>query len=883
MSTHGSRSRRWVARISAAALLVGTTTAVSFSAVSTASADPVTGAVSTSVNTEADGPIEDLCQNGNADNNCNIYNDKQYVWLSGLPDATGVNDGTYFFAVLVPGGQGANSDANPNDGTAKNLSDTVLAPHEAGYVNGAPDGSAAPSGDAYTDRTFTITNGVISYSGTTHQFANDKIRLFPYDDTTNPGGEYILAVCRVPAPAAEGEDAPEYLPGVDPASCKYDAFKVKVEDDNPPTLADNLQITKDAAGAYTTTYTWSVTKSLYDESQAEIETSSSSVTLDYDIDVQKSAGTTSGITVTGTITVTNPNVDDVSGVTVTDTLSDGTVCTVTDGTSVTVGTGETTFAYTCSLAALPTDEPLINTASVSWAKQTLEDGELEAGSADFSFGNEDFDGDGEIDLIAFTETTVDDCISVVDYFDGDLVGESLGTTCQSTSYAPSKTLDTEAGTCIDVPNTVKIFTADDVKLDEDTVSSEICAGADLTVIKTATPTFTRTYGWGITKAVDKTIVRQVGGSATFNYTVTASQTGVTDSAWAVTGTITVSNPNDWQAVPLLSVSDSLSSGESCDVTIDLSPIAANGTRAGTYSCPPLASGASGVNTVTVGWDAVAASTPSGSATNTADYAFTTPTTKVNETINVTDSYAGALGTVTANDSAPFASQAFTYSRTVPVPANTCQDYPNTATIVETGATASQSVRVCGAVTGGLTMGFWQNKNGQNIIGRANQPDLTTFLTTYNPFKDQPASGKSWKEYTTAVIKAANASGASMNAMLKAQMLATALDVYFSSPASGNPIKAPASLGGVNVDLTTVCKNIATCTVFENTSAAFGGASSLTVAELLAYSNADGSAAGNGNPVSSTGGLDWYVQNKPRQELAKDTFDAINNAVAFAAP
>jgi hypothetical protein len=871
VSTH-TRSRRWVARISAAALLIGTTTAVTVGAVSPASADPVTGAVSTSVNTNVDGPIEDLCQNGNANNNCNIYNDKQYVWLSGLPDAAGVNDGTYFFAVLVPGGQGANSDANPNDGTAKNLSDTVLAPHAAGYVNGAPDGSTAPSGDDYTNRTFTITNGVIGYSGS-HTFDSNKIRLFPYDDTTNPGGEYILAVCRVPAPVAEGEDAPEYLPGVDPSSCKYDAFKVKVEDDNPPTLADDLQITKDAAGAFTTTYTWDVTKSLYDPSQAEIETSSSSVDLDYVIDVEKSAGTTSDITVTGTITVTNPNVDDVSGVTVTDILSDGTTCVVTDGTNVTVGSGETTFAYACSLTALPTDEPLVNTASVSWAKQTLGDGELEAGSADFSFGNEDFDGDGEIDLIAFTETTVDDCIDVVDYFDGDLTGEALGTTCQSTSYTPTKTVDTVAGTCIDVPNTVKIFNADDVKLDDGTVSSEICAGADLTVVKTATPTFTRTYGWNIAKAVDKTIVRQVGGSATFNYTVTASQNDVTDSAWAVTGTITVSNPNDWQAVDLLSVTDSLSSGESCTVTMDSGPVPAGGTLGGTYSCPTLASGASGINTVTVGWDAAAADTPSGSTTNTATYAFTTPSTTVNQTINVTDSYAGALGTVTANDSAPFASRAFTYSRTVPVPANTCVNYPNTATIVQTGATASQGVRVCGAVTGGLTMGFWQNKNGQGIIGKADQASLGTFLTAYNPFKDQPASGKSWKDYTTAVIKAANASGASMNAMLKAQMLATALDVYFSSAASGNPIKAPAALGGVKVDLTQVCKNIATCTVFEDTSSAFGGATSMTVGNLLAHASGQ----------SNAGGSVWYAQVKSTQELAKDTFDAINNAVAFAAP
>jgi len=67
-----------------------------------------------------------------------------------------------------------------------------------------------------------------------------------------------------------------------------------------------------------------------------------------------------------------------------------------------------------------------------------------------------------------------------------------------------------------------------------------------------------------------------------------------------------------------------------------------------------------------------------------------------------------------------------------------------------------------------------------------------------------------------IIKAANASGASMNAMLKAQMLATALDVYFSDLAlGGNKMSAVAPIGGVAIDLTKICKNIATCSIYES--------------------------------------------------------------------
>ena len=71
-----------------------------------------------------DGSYSDqACLNGPAHTspsvNCNIYPDKRDVWINGGP-SNGQNqltDGTYFFAVLVPGGQ-----PDANDGSAKNLS-----------------------------------------------------------------------------------------------------------------------------------------------------------------------------------------------------------------------------------------------------------------------------------------------------------------------------------------------------------------------------------------------------------------------------------------------------------------------------------------------------------------------------------------------------------------------------------------------------------------------------------------------------------------------------------------------------------------------------------------------------------------------------------------
>jgi hypothetical protein len=420
------------------------------------------------------------------------------------------------------------------------------------------------------------------------------------------------------------------------------------------------------------------------------------------------------------------------------------------------------------------------------------------------------------------------------------------------------------------------FTNADTKTDNFKVGSALVE--DLTVSKTATPAFTRTYAWTITKDVDKTLVEQIGGTATFNYTIRVTHDAGTDSAWAVTGKITVVNPN-LDDVAGVDVTDAISGGD-CAVTAGTGlTIPAGGDVSVDYVCTFSSNPGSGTNTATATWPDIGS--PNTSATGTADFIFGAPTSQVDECVAVSDSYAGTLGTVCVGDANP---TTFTYSRVIAVPAYDCLSYDNTATFTtnDTGATgtASQTVTVCGpAKTGALTMGFWQNKNGQDLIKNAGTTcvgcKLTPFLRQYAPFQDLSATATCTQvaTYVYNIIKAANASGASMNAMLKAQMLATALDVYFSDPAlGGNKIGAPAPIGGVAVDLTKVCKNIAGgCTIFENVSGAFGGATSLTVSQMLAYAASQ----------SNAGGGVWYGQVKATQELAKDAFDAINNQKVFA--
>ncbi|MCW2753134.1 MAG: hypothetical protein JWQ32_545 [Marmoricola sp.] len=402
----------------------------------------------------------------------------------------------------------------------------------------------------------------------------------------------------------------------------------------------------------------------------------------------------------------------------------------------------------------------------------------------------------------------------------------------------------------------------------------------LQVSKDATGSYTRTYHWGITKAADKTLVQQVGGNATFNYTVGVSHDVGTVSGVTVTGTISVFNPNA-DAVTGVDVTDVLSDGTVCSVTGGSGATIAVGGNDFGYTCSLAGLPAGQLdNTATATW----AQQTVGTATLAAgsdDFTFSAigfTGTAVDACVQVTDSVVGALGTRCvgdANEGVPF-----TYPRTIPVLAG-CFSYPNTATFTAgSGATGSAdaTVRVCGPLaTGALTIGFWSNKNGQGVITGGSSTGTVcnsgTYLRTFAPFQDLSATAKcaDVAKYFTTVFN--NASAATMNAMLKAQMLATALNVYFTGPGSTTATQKflpHSNLGGVTIDLTKICTNIPTCSSFVNASSSFGGATSLTVTQLLTFAGSH----------SNVGGSTWYGNVKSAEELAKDVFDAINNQVAF---
>jgi hypothetical protein len=642
-------------------------------------------------------------------------------------------------------------------------------------------------------------------------------------------------------------------------------------------VAEDLTVTKDANPSFTRTYNWAIAKAV-DKSEIDIA-SGSSATFNYSVNVTETSFTDSGWQVNGTITVTNPNnFEDITVTNITDAVSNGGSCTVAGGSNVKVPAGQSMpLSYTCVYNTPPTGSSGKNTATATWDQATASTPSGSAtGSADFAFST--------------PTKTVNQTVNVTDSFAGPL-GTATATDTQpftSQTFTYQRTESGTPGTCKTYPNTATIVETGQ----SSSQTVKVCVGVDLTVSKTATPSFTRIYNWSIAKIVDKTLVKQVGGTATFNYNVTVKETGFTDSGWTVTGQITVTNPNNWEAITA-DVGDVVDNGGACTVIGGTNvSVPASSSKTLNYTCSYTSQPAYNVtatNTATATWNSGAFFTPDGSASGSAGFAFSTPTTTSNKTVTITDTFNGVtttLGTLTATDTAPFTSKAYTYSHTVSVPTFGCKTYPNTAKIVETGQSASASVQVCGPVqTGALTMGYWQNKNGQGIItngaSTAGVCNSGTWLRQYAPFQDLSANATCSQvaTYVYNIIKAANASGSSMNPMLKAQMLATSLDVYFSDPAlGGNKIGAPAPIGGVTIDLTKICAMIegsggtATCSSsFENVSSAFGGATSLTVSQMLAYAASQ----------SNAGGSTWYGNVKATQQLAKDAFDAINNQVAFS--
>ncbi|TLN07771.1 hypothetical protein FDZ74_12500, partial [bacterium] len=275
----------------------------------------------------------------------------------------------------------------------------------------------------------------------------------------------------------------------------------------------DLTVEKTAAGTFNRTYLWEISKGV-DETTVNIA-NGGTATFNYTVDVNQTGFTDSGWTLSGTITIHNPNDwEDVTLSSLADAVDNGGTCTVAAGPYVIPKSGSLGVTYSCSFASAPSSLTGTNTATAGWNKATYFTPNNSAqGSHGFTLAQ-----------LGATNKT----INVTDTLGGALgtVTANDGTPYATAQFTYSHDFSGVGGTCTDYDNTATI--TETGQNDSKTVT--VCVGLDLTVAKTATGTFHRSYLWEINKNVDQTTINIAsGGLATFNYSVTVNQTGFTDS------------------------------------------------------------------------------------------------------------------------------------------------------------------------------------------------------------------------------------------------------------------------------------------------------------------------------------------------------------------
>lgn len=236
---------------------------------------------------------------------------------------------------------------------------------------------------------------------------------------------------------------------------------------------------------------------------------------------------------------------------------------------------------------------------------------------------------------------------------------------------------------------------------------EFCFNYNVNVTKTANTSFTRTYGWSVTKTADPTeLTLSAGQKSEVDYVVDVERDAGEDSKWAVGGTVTLTNP--WPAAAsIVSVTDELSDGTK--VALDCggaTSVPAKGTLQCTYSAS-VNSGAAGKNTAT---SVVKFNTKERTAVATADYVFRVPTNEIDECVVLSDSlYPEIKGALCETKKEEYTLQVG--------PFDTDTSVVNVATIVPNdsedpksdGATVKVTVPVAGCT---LTQGYWKTHSKQ---------------------------------------------------------------------------------------------------------------------------------------------------------------------------
>ena len=515
----------------------------------------------------------------------------------------------------------------------------------------------------------------------------------------------------------------------------------------------SLTVIKDAATTYTRTFPWTIQKSVTPATWDLF--AGDSGTSRYTVAVTKGTGTDDTFAVSGNIHVNNPASMAATLTGVSDVL--------TGALSATVACG-VTFPYPLAAGAtldctysrsLPTNDSRTNTATA-----TLQNHSYTSAGVGSNSGTTDFSGQATVTFGA-PSALVNDSINVDDTNGGTWLFSASG----SVNYDKTFTCDTDKGKH---DNTATIRETGLTSSASVTVSCY-----EITVSKTATTSFTRTFHW----TIDKYSTDPNGAALTLNpgesyigypYTIKVdlAPTPYTDSDWAVAGQITVHNSAPVEA-KINGVSDELTGPIAASVTCPVTfpyMLAAGGDLVCSYSTS-LPDATSRTNTATAvrqnrSFDYLLVASDKATTTSTSGTAavtFGAPTTLVDETVTIVDDFGTpadptddkSFGPLSYTDTLP---AYFTYNRDFgPYTSAECGDIhvDNTATLT-TNNTATKvsdtwnlTITIPCPTGCTLTQGYWKT---HSILGPVplSKADPTWYvLDSRGPNTPFFLSGQTW--------------------------------------------------------------------------------------------------------------------------------------------
>ncbi|QDB80220.1 DUF11 domain-containing protein [Georgenia wutianyii] len=572
-----------------------------------------------------------------------------------------------------------------------------LQPGGAGWTFSTPTALVTPA-SATTDSTSAVNFAVSYETGTTARSVTVNETQQTGYELEQVGGANAVCVDTVSGDSVAVTNTGALGFTVDVAQLAVVSCTVR-NAEVPPDYED-LVVTKTVTPALDRDWDWEIEK-LAREDRLEVPAGEDG-TFTYDVTVTPSGPTDSGFTLGGEITVTNPNDIAVTGVDVVDAVSTpaGAQCTVTGGTDVTVPPdGSVTLPYSCSFTSATATTTGTNTVTATWDAAAYPGSSGTAtGTAAFDFADADV---AETDrFVTVTDSELDLSTlpggNELDAVDGERV------------LTYELTWPSTPGECVEFPNTATVTNSVGALVgplavaEESTEDVTLCAGLDLTVEKNVIHSFARTHLWELAKDVDATTVTPdpVTGIALVDYAVTATPAGRTDGEWAMQGTITLTNPNQWLDITA-EVTDTVDVGGGAVCTVadaNGALVARNSSLDLSYTCTFVTQPSySGTNTATAVWPDTLP-TPTNSATGTAEITAEDWNPElVNRTVTVVDDKTDpanpvVLGTAEWNEEGT--PTLFTYTLEHQGEPGECVEHVNTAWLQETGQDDQTSVEIC---------------------------------------------------------------------------------------------------------------------------------------------------------------------------------------------